>query len=207
VRAEFPEASSTGTTPGPYSTTQPFTRTIGEPGNPRTDSNSDHILLSWDARLGVKDYKVQVSSTPDFSRIVEQASTDNLSFAPTMTTSSYTNGGTFFWRVAGVDEDNNQGDWTEIQQIRLQPGMRVSVTGLPRHGKRRKLTVTVRTTNGRFLAGVRVRLTGRGLKAVAKQTNRVGKVTFMVNPKRKGKLLVSATKAGYQPAYHTVKIR
>src|SRR5947207_7915233 len=197
VRAEFPQDTATGSTPGPYSATQSFTRTIGEPGNPRTDSNADHILLSWDARLGVKYYKVQVSSTPDFSRVVDQASTDNLSYAPTMpTTSAYTSGGTFFWRVAGVDEDNNQGDWTEIEQIRLQPGMRVSVTGLPRHGKKRKLTVTVRATNGTYLAGARVRLSMRGLKTVAKKTNRVGKVTFLVKPKRKGKLLVSATKTG-----------
>ena len=207
VRAEFPQDSATGSTPGPYSTNQAFTRTIGEPANPRTDSNADHILLSWDARLGVKYYKVQVSSTPDFSRIVEQASTDNFSFAPTMTRSTYADGGTFFWRVAGVDEDNNQGDWTEIQQIRLQPGMRLSVLGLPRHGKKSRLSVTVRATNGGFLGGVRVRLSGRGVKTVTKRTNAVGKVVFVVKPKRRGKLTLRATKSGYQPAYATVKVR
>jgi hypothetical protein len=207
VRAEFPQDTAAGSTPGPYSASQSFTRTIGEPANPRTDSNSDHILLSWDARLGVKYYKVQVSSTPDFSRLVEQASTDNLSFAPTMTRSTYADGGTFFWRVAGVDEDNNQGDWTEMQQIRLQPGMRLSVLGLLLHKHRGKVSVTVRTTNGGYLGGVRVRLSGRGLKAVTKRTNAVGKVVFKVKPRRKGKLLVTATKAGYQPAYGTVRVR
>ena len=34
-----------------------------------------------------------------------------------------------------------------------------------------------------------------------------GKVVFKVKPKRKGKLLVTATKAGYQPAYGTVRVR
>jgi hypothetical protein len=124
-----------------------------------------------------------------------------------MTRSTYADGGTFYWRVAGVDEDNNQGDWTELQQIRLQPGMRLSVLGLLRHKKRGKVSVTVRATNGGFLGGVRVRLSGRGFKAVSKRTNAVGKVVFKVKPKRKGKLLVTATKAGYQPAYGTVRVR
>ena len=54
--------------PGPYSATQSFTRTIGEPVNAKTDSARDHVLLSWDPRLGAKEYKVQIASTADFSR-------------------------------------------------------------------------------------------------------------------------------------------
>ena len=54
---------------------------------------------------------------------------------------------------------------------------------------------------------LRVRLSGRGIKTVAKKTNAVGKVTFLVRPKRKGRLTVTATKAGYQPGYSTVKVR
>ena len=127
VRANFPKASG-GETPGPYSVSQAFTRTIGEPGNARTDSARDHILLSWDPRLGAKEYKVEISSSPDFSRVVERATTDNPSFAPLMTLSSYAAGGTLYWRVAAADEDRNQGDWTQIQQIRLQPRLRLSVT-------------------------------------------------------------------------------
>ncbi len=207
VRAEFPQASSASETPGPYSPLQSFTRTIGEPANPRTDSNADHVLLSWDPRLGVKNYKVQISSTPDFSRTVEQATTDNTSFAPLMTIGSYANGGNFYWRVAGVDEDRNQGDWTEMAQIRLQPGMRVSVLGLPKHGKRSKLSVTVRSTTGSWLSGVLVRVTGPGMRPVAKRTNAVGKVIFKVKPKRRGKLFVRATKSGFQPAYGSVRVR
>ena len=40
VRAEFPK-DTTGTVPGPYSATQSFTRTIGEPVNASTDSDED----------------------------------------------------------------------------------------------------------------------------------------------------------------------
>ena len=164
VRANFPKAS-TGETSGPYSVSQAFTRTIGEPGNARTDSARDHILLSWDPRLGAKEYKVEISSSPDFSRTVERATTDNPSFAPLMTLSSYAAGGTLYWRVAAADEDRNQGDWTQIQQIRLQPRLRLSVSGFPRRKRAGTVTARVVDGQGRALAGVRVRVTGAGAKA------------------------------------------
>ena len=47
VRAEFPNAGN-GETPGPYSATQTFTRTIGQPLNPRPTRAPDHVL----AQLG-----------------------------------------------------------------------------------------------------------------------------------------------------------
>ena len=92
VRAEFPQSGS-GQTPGPYSPTQSFTRTITQPNNARTDATTDHVLLAWDLRIGVKQYKVQVSSTPDFAGTVESVTTDNASYAPTMTSGSYAAGG------------------------------------------------------------------------------------------------------------------
>jgi len=206
VRAEFPTNSS-GTTPGPYSALQSYTRTIGEPANAKTDSAKDHVLLSWDPRLGVKEYKVQIASTPDFSRTVESVSTDNTSYAPAMTSYGYTGGGTLYWRVAGVDEDRNQGDWTQIQQIRLQPRLRVMVSGLARSKHMSSVRVTVLDGQGKRLKGARVRLTGAGIRAVARATNATGQVSFKVKPRKKGKLAVSATKAGFQPAYGSVKVR
>ncbi|MFL5941149.1 MAG: hypothetical protein ACJ75Q_12655, partial [Gaiellaceae bacterium] len=206
VRAEFPK-DTTGTVPGPYSATQSFTRTIGEPANARTDSAKDHVLLGWDPRLGVKQYKVQIASTPDFSRILESVSTDNPSYAPTMTQYGYNGGGTLYWRVAGVDEDRNQGDWTQVQQIRLEPRLRVMVSGVARRKRSSSVRVSVLNAQGKRLSGVRVKLTGAGIRAVVKKTNAVGQVSFKVRPKRRGKLLVAATKAGYQPAYGSVKVR
>jgi hypothetical protein len=205
VRANFPKQTS-GEVSGPYSATQSFTRTIGEPGGAKTDSNLDHVLLSWNPRIGVKEYKVQIASSPDFSRTVENVSTDNTSYAPLMTSTSYTRGGTLYWRVAAVDEDRNQGDWTQIQQIRLQPQLRLTVSGLARH--KRRATINVRVVDGanRLLKSVLVRVTGPGVK-VSKRTNAVGRVTFKVKPKKRGKLVFSATKAGYQPAYRALKVR
>jgi hypothetical protein len=206
VRAEFPNASN-GQTPGPYSATQTFTRTIGQPLNPHTDSSADHVLLSWNPRLGVQTYKVQIAKTPDFTNKVEETTTDNTSYAPTMTQYGYQAGGSLFWRVAGVDEDRNQGDWSTAQQIQLLPRMRVTVMGRSKHKKKTSVTLRVATTTGSWLAGVTVRVTGPKMKAIRKRTNAVGKVVFRVKPKKKGKLVFTLKKAGFQPAYATLRVK
>jgi hypothetical protein len=206
VRAEFPTATG-GKTPGPYSATQSFTRTIGEPVNAKTDSARDHVLVSWDPRLGVKEYKLQISSTTDFSRVVETVTTDNSSYAPSMTQSGYNAGGTLFWRVAGVDEDRNQGDWTQIQQIRLQPRLRLSVSGFPKRKRAGTVSARVADGYGRKLKGVLVRVSGAGLKRVAKRTDASGRVTFRLKPRKRGKLMFGASKAGFQPAYGSLRVR
>jgi hypothetical protein len=206
VRAEFP-SGTTSTTPGPYSAMQSYTRTIGEPGNAKTDSAKDHVLLSWDPRMGAKQYKVQIASSPDFSHTVETVTTDNTSYAPTMSSYGYTGSSVLYWHVAAVDEDRNQGDWSQAQTIRLQPRLRVSVSGLARHKRMSSVRVSVMNAQGRRLAGARVKLTGLGIRPVVKKTDKLGQVTFKVRPKKKGKLLVSATKSGFQAAYGSLKVR
>jgi hypothetical protein len=205
VRANFPKQTS-GEVAGPYSASQSFTRTIGEPGGVKTDSDLTHVLLSWNPRIGVKEYKVQIASTPDFSRTVENVTTDNTSYAPLMTSFGYTRGGTLYWRVAAVDEDRNQGDWTQIQQIRLQPQLRLSVSGLARHKHKGTINVRVVDGTGRLMKGVLVKVTGTGVKT-SRRTNAVGRITFKLKPKKRGKLVFSATKSGYQPAYRALTVR
>jgi len=206
VRAEFPKDLS-GTVPGPYSAMQSFTRTIGEPANAKTDSAKDHILLTWDPRLGVKEYKVQIASTPDFSRTVETTTTDNPNYAPTMSSYSYDRATVLYWRVAGVDEDRNQGDWTQAQQIKMLPRLKVSLSGLARHKQMSSVRVVVMSADGKRLKGAKVRMTGTGIRAVVRKTDARGSITFKVKPKKKGKLLVTATKPGYQAAYGALKVR
>jgi len=206
VRAEFPSVSGPDT-PGPYSATQTFTRTIGEPLNLHTDSALDHVLLSWDLRLGARQYKVQVASDQSFSHRIEEMTTDNASYAPLMTQSGYAAGGTLYWRVAAVDEDRNQGDWSPTQTIQLQPRMRLSVSGVAKHGRKGRLTVRVSTYGGKPLARVRVRVTGKGIKAKSGRTNARGKLVFTLKPRRRGTLTFRATYAGYQATYATVRVR
>src|SRR5438094_40090 len=206
VRAEFPSVSGPDT-PGPYSATQTFTRTIGEPLNLHTDSALDHVLLSWDLRLGSRQYKVQVASDQSFSHRIEEMTTDNASYAPLMTQSGYAAGGTLYWRVAAVDEDRNQGDWSPTQTINLQPRIRLSVSGVAKHGRKGRLTVRVSTYGGKPLARVRVIVTGKGIKARSGRTNARGKLVFTLKPRRRATLTFRATYAGYQATYATVKVR
>jgi hypothetical protein len=205
VRAEYP-TDSTSTTPGPYSATQSYTRTIGEPQNAKTDSAKDHVVLSWDPRMGAKEYKVQVASSPDFTHTVETVTTDNTSYAPTMSSYGYQGSSVLYWRVAAVDEDRNQGDWTQIQQIRLQPRLKISVSGLARTKHVSTVRVSVMNAQGKRLAGAKVKLTGVGVRPVVKKTDKLGQATFKVRPKKRGKLFVSATMAGFQAAYGALKV-
>jgi hypothetical protein len=206
VRAEFPQAGSSET-PGPYSALHSFTRTIGNPTGLHTDSSTDHVLLSWNAKTGVKDYHLEIASSPDFSTRVDDTTTDNTSYAPTMTTSGYNAGGTLFWRVAGVDEDHNQGDWSQTEQLKLQPKLKMTVIGIVRHGHASRVRVSVTDGRGQRLGGVLVRITGKHFKARSHRTNAQGRWTFTVKAKKRGQLLVKASLAGYQTAYGTVKVK
>jgi hypothetical protein len=206
VRAEFPKSGS-GTTPGPYSPMQSFTRTISQPTNPRTDATADHVLLSWDPKIGIKQYKVQISSTPDFSSTVDSVTTDNTSFAPTMTSFGYSQGGTLYWRVAGVDADRNQGDWAPAQVIRLLPKLRLSVFGVVRFKHMSRVTATVLDNKGKRLYHAVVRVSGPGIKARNVRTNKQGVATFKLKPRKRGKLTFRATKPGFQAAYATLKTK
>ncbi len=206
VRAEFPQATS-GSTPGSYSALRAFTRTISQPVNLQTDSGNDHVLLSWSPRIGVKDYRVEIASTPDFSASVEDVTTDNTSFAPTMTRAGYSAGGALLWRVAGIDQDGNQGDWSQVQQIKLQPKLKVSVIGLLRHKRSGRLSVSVGDGSGRRLAKVLIRISGKGIKTRSARTNAQGRVSFKLKPKKRGKLLVTASRPGYQTAYGSVTVK
>ena len=67
--------------------------------------------------------------------------------------------------------------------------------------------VSVVDGRGKRLMGARVRLTGKGIRAVAKRTNARGQATFKVKPRKRGRLVVSATKSGFQPAYTSVRVR
>jgi hypothetical protein len=206
VRAEFPR-SSWGQTPGPYSATQSFTRFITAPGRPRTDDGHNHVLLRWDSHLGAAHYAVQIASSWDFSRILEQSTTDNTSYAPTMTGYGYRAGGPLYWRVAAQDSDRNQGSWTKPQRIGLQPRMIVSVFGTARRKAKCKLLFSAATATGQPLRGVRVRLTGAGISPRSRRTHSTGHVTFKVRPRRNGKLIFTATKRGFQTEYAVVAVQ
>jgi hypothetical protein len=120
VRANFPQVGSTIVRPGPWSIRQAFTRTIREPANAAHDVSSNHILFTWSPKLGAQNYRVQISTRADFSVMVENSSTDNTSYAPTLMLPAYLQGGTFYWRVAAADDIvANVGDFTAARSFTL----------------------------------------------------------------------------------------
>jgi hypothetical protein len=207
VRAEFPEQGSGTTTPGPWSVSSPFTRSIGEPVGVKTDADPDHVLLSWAPKLGVKQYKVQVSGRPDFATAVENVMTENTAYAPKLSNVAYLSGNQLYWRVAGVDADNNVGDFSPAQPLSLLPKLKISVKGSLRKKRRGRITVTVRNASGNWMRGVKVRVTGAGVKARPRSTNALGYVRFTLRPTKRGRVLFTARKSGYQSAGITLRVR
>ena len=207
VRAEFPKQGTGTTTPGPWSVSSPFTRSIGEPVGLKTDAGPDHVLLSWAPKLGVKQYKVQVSGRPDFATAVESVLTDNTAYAPKLSNVAYLSGNQLYWRVAGVDADNNVGDFSPAQPLSLLPKLKISVKGSLRQKARGRVTVTVRNASGNWMRGAKVRVTGAGVKARPQSTNALGYVRFTLRPTRRGRVLFTARKSGFQSAGITLRVR
>jgi protein-S-isoprenylcysteine O-methyltransferase Ste14 len=207
VRANFPKALF-GSVPGPYSGTLPFTRTIGEPSGARSDASRKHVLLSWEPKNGVKRYRVQIASRPDFAMIVEDVTTDNTSYAPLMTHSAYLARQTLYWRVAGVDEGNNVGDYTPLQKIGAPRRMLLALRGKLVRGRSRGVSLTVtRSSGGAPIRGATVSASGAGMQPQAARTNRAGRVRFKIRPTRRGTITYRAVKAGYQPAVLRTSVR
>jgi hypothetical protein len=217
VRANFP-TNTTAVTPGPWSSTVFHTRTVGEPTGARTDATNDRVLFSWDAKPGAKQYRVMVSGKEDFSVTVEDVKTDNTSFAPSLLLPGYLQGGTFWWKVAAVDEDLNLGDFTRAHSFVLQkpagPGtgpqatqrLRLTTKGKLRAKRLRRVVVTVKA-GGRAVRSARVRAFGVGVVTKWRTTNRYGRVTFRLKPKAKGVMFFQANKKGYLAAASRVRVR
>jgi hypothetical protein len=196
VRAEYPKLP-TGTVTGPWSTYVPFTRTLSEPSGVKTSVSGHHVLLQWIWKLGVKDFRVQISQRPDFSTTLEDVTTDNTSYAPVLTHPFYANGGTFYWRVAGRDKGFNLGDWSQAHRIDIAQRLKVAVNRPVMRRRWNRIVVTVTNPANKRVRGALVRLSGAGLKARRGRTNRQGRVSFRIRPRKKGRLLFRATKAGY----------
>ena len=153
--------------------------------------------MSWNWKLGAKDYRVQISQTPDFSTTLEDVTTDNTSYAPLLTHPFYANGGTFYWRVAARDKNFNVGDFTQAQRIDIAQRLKVAVNRSAMRKRWTKVTVTVSDPMNHAVAGATVKVTGAGIRAKKGRTKRTGKITFRLKPRKKGRLTYTATKPGY----------
>jgi hypothetical protein len=206
VRAEFPKLP-TGVVTGPWSAYAPFTRTLSEPSGARTSFSGNHVLLSWNWKLGAKDFRVQISQQPNFSTTLEDVTTDNTSYAPLLTHPFYANGGSLYWRVAARDKAFNVGDFTQAQRIDIAQRLKVSVSRPALRKRWTRVVVTVSNPLNKPVAGATVRVSGAGMRAKRGRTNGRGKVTFRLRPRKKGRLLFGATKPGYAAGALSMRVR
>jgi hypothetical protein len=206
VRAHFPRQPF-GTVAGPYSGTHVFTRTIAEPIGVRSDNSKKYPLLLWEPKPGPKSYQVQVSTRPDFARLVENVATDNTSYAPLLKHPAYAGGQQLYWRVAAVDEGRNVGDWSPTQRIGVVRKLRLAARGAPKRKRVRRIKITVRGEGNRPVVGATVRVSGAGTRAAKVRTNRKGVATFRVKPMRRGAIAFRATKSGYGAAMLKLRVR
>jgi protein-S-isoprenylcysteine O-methyltransferase Ste14 len=123
VRANFPKTPF-GVSPGGWTEGPTFARKLPPPASPTLDVGRGYVVLRWksaDGGNGVKEYRVQISTRPDFSTTVETASTQNTRFAPLLTQYPYLAGGRFYWRVASVDAGGNLGGYSSVRSFRVSP--------------------------------------------------------------------------------------
>jgi hypothetical protein len=170
VRAHFPKAGF-GSVPGPYSPWVEFTRTLREPPGAATSAGPRHVVFTWEPKEGlgngIRDYRVEVSTRPDFSALVENVIVETTNFAPFLTNFLYSRGGTFYWRVASRDGGQNVGDYTAAQQFtlpatKMSSSITASVTKttraikvrgmvIPRHTRTRIAVTLSRKRNGAYV--------------------------------------------------------
>lgn len=120
VRAEFPEARGGKTAVGPYSRAMTFIRTVRPPKGARASVGGRSLLLSWQPKIGARQYLVQVATTPDFSRTTVSDQTDGTVYAPDFSSGDWSKSKLFYWRVAVVDAGGNSGNYSPVQTFRLQ---------------------------------------------------------------------------------------
>ncbi len=205
VRANFPK-QVLGETHGPYSTFQSFTRRIEAPSATRHVNGAQRVVLAWDPSPMAKEYRVQLSHSDSFSKLVETHITENTSYAPKLIQQGYQEGGKLYWRVAAADEGHNLGAWTTRVLTTLKR-MKVSAAG--RLVKRRRGVVTIKVTDSRrrALRKARIKVSGSGVRARTKSTGKRGTVKFKLRAKHSGRVVFRALKNGYRPGSTTLRIR
>ena len=212
IRADFPKLTG-GTTPGPWSDDADYSHTIKEPTNPVSSAGANRLVLSWDAKTGTKQYKVQVSKREDFNPSIETKTTDNPDWAPNLTNSNYTSGGDFWWRVAAIDGDGNVGAYATNPEHFTLPAIgggggpstkqfKVTFSGRLVRNRARDVTVKVRdsaTLNA--ISGASVRAYGAGVSLTQKTTNSSGVAKFRLKPTQLAKVTFRVAKSGYVTVY------
>jgi hypothetical protein len=194
VRANF-KFGTTSYSSG-YSEPQEFSRRIATPTGLKTTRTGRRALLSWTATEMARRYRIQVSASDSFSKILEQSTTSNTNYAPRMVNPVFRSNAPLYWRVATIDEGNNLGGWATTS-LRKPKTLRILLSGPARMGHRGPVRVTVTDSRGRRLSRIRITVKGAGVKAKPRRTNRRGQTVFRIRPRTKGSLRFRADARGY----------
>src|SRR5215216_4054249 len=161
------------------------------PANLGAEAGPKHVLMSWDPRFGADRYRVQVSTQQDFGAVVEDKMTQTTNHAPLLTQTSYGNGGTYYWRVAFLDEANDLGDFSAPQSFALPKLLRLSAFGSPQKGVYGDISVTVTNAVRNPVRYANACVSGAGISKRCKKTSSTGRATFRVKPTRYRKVYVT----------------
>jgi hypothetical protein len=204
VRANF--RSGFTTVSGGYTNPLPFAREIATPTAIHTVKANGGAVLTWDPAPQARQYRVQIAADDSFTQIVEEATVSNTSYAPFMLAAAYRNGSRLFWRVATMDEGSNLGGWASAA-LRAARQLKIRAKGSLRAHRTGTVRVKVTAGAGRGLARAVVRVRGAGVSMRPRRTNRSGRVTLRLTAAAKGKVELTAEKAGYAPSTTTVRVR
>jgi hypothetical protein len=205
VRANF--KFGTTVVAGAYSRPlEQYARRIASPKGERTTTSGKAALLSWEPAVMARKYRVELSDSNSFTRVLERVTTANTNFAPKMTHPAFQSGAPLYWRVATMDEGNNLGAWV-TSPVRQSKPMRLRLRGSLRQGRARTVRATVRDSRGRAIRGAEVSVTGVGIRVAARYTTRRGKVRFRLRPMAKGRVVFLAEKRGFAPASKRIRVR
>ena len=206
VRANFPTGLGTKTVPGPYSALEDFSRTISEPNAARSVTKGG-VVLEWEHRPGVKNYRVQIARTPTFKTTVETVDVDAPESWPKMDKRDWQDGGTMYWRVAAMDLKANVGDYTAAQVIRMSSRMNVKPQGVAVRGKLSTIKIMVTTFDNKPIKKALVAISGAGLKPRGVRTNAKGFVTVKIKAPKKGTITFRATMKNFRTGVVTMVVR
>ncbi len=204
VRANFP-AGMTQVVGGGYSAAQAYTRTIGAPTGVAGIKGRGRMLFSWQPEPSAERYRVELSASSSFSKLIDSVTTDHTEWAPTLTRTGFSDGGKIYWRVAAVDEGRNVGAF-KLGSFGLPKALKLRLSGALKSRTRGQLTVTVANAKGNAVRGVKLKVAGVGVRG-SKRSNKRGIAKFSLKPQRRGTLKVTANKRGFRTTRATTDIR
>ena len=202
VRAIFPGRPAT---PGPYSPQIAFTRSIPALGEVKAEHASGRMLLRWSAVPGAKRYRVEIAGTTGFVQPIQAETTDHTAWAPDLSLPDYRRGGKLHWRVAAVDEGNNLGAFSS-STVKVGRRLVVTASGLVRRRQSSQVAIRVADAANGDVKGARITLAGAGVR-LARKAAGTGSLVLIIKPRRRGTIVVKATRKGYRAGSTRLRVR